>query len=692
MKTIGNIALLIFIIAALAKCTEPNSHSISKVSENDPFKTTVVESQFYTVEIEEPAVISGTKGTRIVILDGSLLDESGLPVAGSVDVELSEAYLLSDMLLSNLTTTSNGELLETDGMIYINFRQDGKELRINPDKPIYIEMPTNKKKDGMQVYSGLRDENGNMNWVNPKPLATFLVTVELEQLDFIPDGFSEKIEAGLPFRNHNTWSKQLEDSLFYSLASSALETPSSAYESALNGRDYEAINRTYIPAFDSRGDRIMEEACGINPASIGVLKSPEYQNTLIATREFEARLQSIYQSCDEEVLMKYVNNLDKDLWYCDSLAASIISKEEIKAIFLEYQKERLTNVADGAKYAAALQGFFDKEFRRILSNINAAKDSLTAATQLEIKAEEKVLEKYTKLLREREKQTMESYGFVRSESGWINIDRGIAEKDWELMELEVIVEAGSTFDRTHVYVIIPDRKSLHALYSADNQQFTVRINGANSLPMPKTGEAICIGIAYSENQPFFQIERIPIGSTKKLEMTLSEMESSKLTEILGELGEFNQENSIEHDLEYQSVLYDIQQRRKERENETNFILSLKGFHYSCCFKDGETLFALNCTPCHNAEPFDFSVYDYRTTEVSIYPYPLGGIKSIHDEEWFIRFNQNPQMFAKENEKAKEILDVFRVYGVHTSTAMNREELSIVYQYLGELSDENRLIQ
>ena len=166
-----------------------------------------------------------------------------------------------------------------------------------------------------------------------------------------------------------------------------------------------------------------------------------------------------------------------------------------------------------------------------------------------------------------------------------------------------------------------------------------------------------------------------------------------MTEILGELGEFNQANSIEHDLEYQSVLYDIKQRREDREGDANFILSLKSFHYSCCFKNGETLFALNCTPCHNAEPFDLSVYDYRTSGKGIYSIPLGGIKSIHGEEWFIRFNLNPRIFALEDEKAKEILDLCSpVYGVHNATAMNREELSMVYQYLGKLADENRIVQ
>lgn len=173
-----------------------------------------------------------------------------------------------------------------------------------------------------------------------------------------------------------------------------------------------------------------------------------------------------------------------------------------------------------------------------------------------------------------------------------------------------------------------------------------------------------------------------------MEISLTQIEPSKMTEILDQLGEFNDENSITHDLNYRSQIHEIQERRKESEKDANFMLALKGFHYSCCYEDGETLFILNCTPCHTSEPFDFSIYDYRTTEISVYPYPLGGINSIHDENWFIRFNQNPSMFAKENEKAKEIIDFFSPgYGVHTGSAMNRKELSIVYEYLGELAEE-----
>ena len=49
---------------------------------------------------------------------------------------------------------------------------------------------------------------------------------------------------------------------------------------------------------------------GINPAIIQVIKSDKYQNTLIATKDFEARLKVIFKTCNDKVLELYINNLN----------------------------------------------------------------------------------------------------------------------------------------------------------------------------------------------------------------------------------------------------------------------------------------------------------------------------------------------------------------------------------------------
>jgi hypothetical protein len=185
--------ILCVLILFFISCGKDNVPSISlKLSKNDPFKSSIVKSQFFEINNKKDTVIIGKQGTKIVIPKNAFIDEKGNPITKNVKVELAEAYLLSDIILSNLTTTSNGKLLETDGMIFINATQKGKNLKIDKTKPLYIEMPTKKKKANMKLYDGIRDENGNMNWINPKPLKNYLIPIDLDLLDFLPDGFENE--------------------------------------------------------------------------------------------------------------------------------------------------------------------------------------------------------------------------------------------------------------------------------------------------------------------------------------------------------------------------------------------------------------------------------------------------------------------------------------------------------------------
>lgn len=90
-------------------------------------------------------VVEGEKGSIIICPKGCFVDRNGKIVEKNIDIEIAEALSLEDMLLSNLTTTSDGQLLETDGMIYFNATSDGEQLYINKENPIHIEIPTHQK-------------------------------------------------------------------------------------------------------------------------------------------------------------------------------------------------------------------------------------------------------------------------------------------------------------------------------------------------------------------------------------------------------------------------------------------------------------------------------------------------------------------------------------------------------------------
>jgi hypothetical protein len=158
------LSLLIgFILILSCNNNKPSTTVVktSKISESDPFKETMVESQFFEINAKEDNVVEGKNGTVVVFPKGCFLDSDSNVVEDGVKIELAEALEMKDMILSNLNTTSDGKLLESDGMIYINaFDKDGNQLTISKDNPIHIEIPTKKKIAGMMAFKGIRDKMG----------------------------------------------------------------------------------------------------------------------------------------------------------------------------------------------------------------------------------------------------------------------------------------------------------------------------------------------------------------------------------------------------------------------------------------------------------------------------------------------------------------------------------------------------
>jgi hypothetical protein len=82
--------------------------------------------------------IFGAQGTRLFIEKETFQFTDGTPAAGTIKIDLQEYYKKSDIALANLSTESNGKLLETGGMLNITATADGKKLEIKPDKRIVV--------------------------------------------------------------------------------------------------------------------------------------------------------------------------------------------------------------------------------------------------------------------------------------------------------------------------------------------------------------------------------------------------------------------------------------------------------------------------------------------------------------------------------------------------------------------------
>lgn len=284
----------------------------------------LIKPQFFSINAEKDTVLITESGMVIAIPEGALL-ENGKPVKGNVEVEIKEAINPEDILTSGLSSMSGDDLLETGGMFYFNARKNGNNLEINENNGVTIDVPTNNIKEGMQLYDGIRKEDGTIDWQNPKPIEQFLTTVDITTLDFYPP----KYEKFLAEFGKGDKTKHWKDSLYYSFAESdSFYTVNKYYTEESKSNIKSLDNRPYISnnIKDSLKDRWTnydtvwhKNNYQINPAIIKTIWDKKFNNTLLATKEFEERLSYIFQTCDNSILELYINNLDKRLSTIDSM-------------------------------------------------------------------------------------------------------------------------------------------------------------------------------------------------------------------------------------------------------------------------------------------------------------------------------------------------------------------------------------
>lgn len=561
-----------------------------KYGANDPFAETFPQSQYFDVIAEENQVIEGRNGTVVAFPSGCFLNERGEKVVGAVQIELVEALSLEKMLLANLTTSADGKMLETDGMLFLNATANGEQLRIDANNPVYVEIPTVKRKSDMMAYKGLRDSLGNMNWVDPKPLENFLTTVDLSELDFLPNDFAAHVEFGMPMFGRETADKEFIDSLYYSLSvSDGTELLKDIVQTAYNEPYYTKNDNTDVQthSMGTEEDSASGE-CGIDPARIKVLKSVDFQNSLIATREFEKRLQTVFRSCKNEVLEVYVNNLGKNLWELDSMAAKLVGEnnghqaDHVYDEFMEYSAQRLTNVRDADKYGAALSKFYATRLTLVKEELLAAKEKLVKQLAEEGKMATETANEYKELLQKRENYRMETYGFEWSETGWINIDRGTIEKDWGSQRFELLAKNGAAYDKVFAYVIYTSIKSLYRLNSDDQETFYVGNTNERQMLMPKRSEAVAIAIAYRNDSVFFALNDFQTGADRTLQLLLKPSSQEEIEKATVVYDAYSPENRIHEDIDYMVLLWKEEQKQQKRWSEIEYLRDLWISVFNCC--------------------------------------------------------------------------------------------------------------
>ena len=124
------------------------------------------EEQYFTIPTNQSYLITAKNGSEVTIPKDAFMDANGRLISNkNVEISIDEALSAKDGLLQMLTTqTTDGEMLESGGMINISASLNNQPLQLRPGKNVEVSLPSETVEDDMSVFTGERDANGLMKW------------------------------------------------------------------------------------------------------------------------------------------------------------------------------------------------------------------------------------------------------------------------------------------------------------------------------------------------------------------------------------------------------------------------------------------------------------------------------------------------------------------------------------------------
>lgn len=669
-----------------------NSDSLSFVKDHsEQMLSTDLELQYVSMDNDLDTIIESRNGVIILIPAGALVDEQGETVKGKVTYTFQEALEPEQIMLAGLSTTSDGKLLETGGMFQIAAHQNGKLLKINPDRKIMIKVPTDRQKPNMQLFKGEKSKDGRINWVSPQPLSPDLIPVDIESLDFYPPNYIKALND-LGLYRHD---KKYLDSLYYSFSG-----------------------------------RKIDDCCNyprIEPVTIQTIWNPKFNNTLLATKEFEERLRYLHKTCQNKALELYINNLNKNLYEVDSMVARMLDEEEHRTQFETFASQRLGKVRMNATMAKLLSKFYTLKKQRnkeVLERSNLSfrkrtEDMTIELEKLQSKGQKLREERLAEVLREEikfntasvykqlglkpcEKQTVASYYTVEiSILDIYNIDRFVDDVSTnrtsgsytlngktayvKYKECSVEDAVADTFDKVLAY-FIPNEVQSYILAERSGNMFKARLNEG------MTYHFLEIKIV---NNKYYLEEGILNLSCELQNSYCRQVQKDELQKILSKTLQKNQARAIFQEFENQASTLFLEKMIEKIQVSQHNIDHLEGKIFPCkkrrplasesgdgnhqmgdpCL--GKELYENNCASCH------------KINKIMIGP-ALNGILERRKIEWIIAWVKNPaKIIASGDPYAKKLAADFQSAGVMTGFgAMSDQDIKDIIAFVSCNNDDS----
>jgi hypothetical protein len=140
---------------------------ITSCQTEKPIEKIEFQIEEFTIKSNSDTTLFGEQGTRIFIGSETFQFLNGELVTDSIKVQLKEFYKKSDIILAELSTESNGNILETGGMVNVKAFANDNEIEIRSNKRIVVHFPKERytyKKMNLFYADDTSTDTSAINW------------------------------------------------------------------------------------------------------------------------------------------------------------------------------------------------------------------------------------------------------------------------------------------------------------------------------------------------------------------------------------------------------------------------------------------------------------------------------------------------------------------------------------------------
>lgn len=363
MKTLTLYAVILIVVAGAAGLVFFLLNDTKKEQGMEAFKEVDVPVQKMVLLANQDTVIETEGGMMLAIPAGAFETASD-----SVELLIQEALTPMDIIKAGLSTTSNGELLQTAGMFSLRAFNGDKEL--DWKKEIKVLVPTEEVNRNMMLFDGEMQEDGTINWVSPQRLFTELQTVDMSLLDFYPENYIPTMAS----LGENITDKRYTDSVYYSFSGYSkpgrlesildvlwAQSPFGFEAHVIEGNTvYDTLKNVAWLARDTSIVVPPSESNELDPSRIKAIWNKEFNGTILATKEFEERIRFIHTTCEPKYLEAYVGHLNWQMYQVDSLCMTLAEGAD-KEQFRKFYERREGGVPVSSELEEKLQARYQQK-------------------------------------------------------------------------------------------------------------------------------------------------------------------------------------------------------------------------------------------------------------------------------------------------------------------------------------------